>query len=923
MTDDSKYQLCLGKEKLEFLFPFYFQYDFNLKIFSAGKSLQKIIPDVVGKNFNDLFSFKRPNLVEHDVRNISQLTNQVIILECSQCNGLLFRGQFMYYEETNSYLFFGSPWLTDVDDLKKHNLIINDFAIHNTIIDMMQIIKTNEIATNDIKDLVQKLQQKQNKLNSVSTRLSALISNLQSAILVENENREILLVNQQFCDLFSVPVPPPQMIGMDCSNSAEQVKDMFENSDLFVQRIHELIAKREVVVNELLYLKDGRIFERDFIPVFSNDSYQGHLWKYNDVTRQKRIDQEIKQNEEKYRKLLENLDLGLLEVDKNNIIVKAYAGFCELTGYTEAELIGTNGLDLLVSDSDVMRMNGESEKRESGITSVYEVQLKRKNKTPIWVVISGAPVLDFNGKVIGSVGIHWDITNRKLKEEELQQAKDLAEQSSNIKRQFLANMSHEIRTPINVIKGMAEIANLNHPNPEMKECISAIQTASDNLLQIINDILDISKIESGKIDLNETKFDLFVLLEEVCNHLMPAALKKDIKLKLFISNTTPKIVYGDDLRLKQVLTNLISNAIKFTDTGEVSLMVEKENNLSNEISFVVKDTGIGIDASKLDLIFDTFTQADLNTTRKYGGTGLGLTITKQLVELMGGQISVKSKIGAGSEFKVVLSLLNGVGGDKELSNESSSAPVYNLNGISILVAEDNELNQLLIKKILSKWNCNFTIVDDGEMVISELNKSKYDFILMDIQMPKMDGFETTRLIRSSINTSYYKIPIIALTAHAIKNEREKCIKCGMSEYISKPFKQEELIRIIHSLINANESTLKIETNRSFDLSYLKDASAGNEDFIKELLAMFLEKTPNMMIEMNESLTKNDLITVAKIAHKLKSNLSYLGLKKELQVLERINQSNLDLVSIQNEFKILDEMLIEVYIQVEEYLNVKK
>ena len=631
-----------------------------------------------------------------------------------------------------------------------------------------------------------------------------------------------------------------------------------------------------------------------------------------------KVDLQIRQNEEKFRNVLENLDLGMLEVDLNNNIVKAYPGFCRLLDYPEEELLGKNAFDFLISEEDLITMQTESSKREEGTASVYEVRIRKKNGELIWVVISGAPVYDLNKKVVGSIGIHWDITTRKVREEELKQAKEFAEQSSNIKRQFLANMSHEIRTPINVIKGMAEIVNSEDLSNENKECLDAIEIASDNLLKIINDILDISKIEAGKIELNKSTFNLPQLLEEICNHLMPAAIKKCIKLKLSIDNSTPEIVHGDDLKLRQILSNLLSNAIKFTPKGEVIVLIEKDSDLNNNVIFIVKDTGIGIQEDKLDVIFNSFTQADLNTNRTFGGTGLGLTITKEFVELMGGTITLNSKIGLGSEFKVVLNLPKAERTKRDVNDKKLSK--HTLSQLSILVAEDNELNQLLVRKILSNWQCKFIIVSDGGMVLSELNKNKYDLILMDIQMPKMDGYEATKMIRESSNLSYNGIPIIALTAHAIKNEKEKCIECGMDEYLSKPFEQEELIEKILKLTDSKSILNKGASKQLFDLTYLIESSAGNTEFVNEALLLFLDKTPLIIRDLNDAIIAEDIELVKRITHKLKSNLAYFGLKNEIQILKSIDDTKDDFKFVKNEFKSLDLNLSVIYDQINEYLD---
>lgn len=396
-----------------------------------------------------------------------------------------------------------------------------------------------------------------------------------------------------------------------------------------------------------------------------------------------------------------------------------------------------------------------------------------------------------------------DISERKQAEENLKQAKERAEASEKVKELFLANMSHEIRTPMNAIVGFARILENTELTPEQKESVGAISQSGDNLMVIINDILDFSKIEAGKITLEKTNIDIAGMISSTISMMKPKYDPKNLKVEYVIDPRIPPVIIGDKVRLTQILINLISNAIKFTLKGEVRILVNyvEEDASSTTIQFDIKDSGIGIEKDKLDSIFDSFTQARFDTTRKYGGTGLGLSIVKKLVELQNGTINIKSEINKGSSFSFTLPFLKAdILPDKEEKKESikidTDKNLYS-GKIKVLLAEDNPINQLLALRVINNWGFEVDIAENGLIAIDKLKNMDYDMVLMDLQMPEMDGYEATSYIRKHLGDKK-NIPIVAMTAHAIKGEIEKCLAVGMNDYISKPFKPEELYaRIIH------------------------------------------------------------------------------------------------------------------------------
>lgn len=419
-----------------------------------------------------------------------------------------------------------------------------------------------------------------------------------------------------------------------------------------------------------------------------------------------------------------------------------------------------------------------------------------------------AYVIAFLLIILCVVILYRDINNRERLEQKLIIAQKNAEEAANIKQQFMANMSHEIRTPMNAIIGFNERLSKTPLDDLQKEYVSAVQTSGENLLSIVNDILDFSKIEAGMVRIEAIQFDIHELLNSMFTLFYEQAKEKNINLSLQISESVPVSIIGDPTRLTQILVNLIGNALKFTDKGNIDIIVDAilSNEESATIQFIIKDTGIGISEEKTSEIFERFTQAKSDTSRIYGGTGLGLSIVKKLVELQSGTISVRSEKNNGSEFKFIIPYKKAKAYkvDLNIEKENNSSFVFS-SKTKILVVEDNLMNQKLAGFILKDWGVSFDMCSNGKIAIEKIkNNNVYDLILMDIQMPEMNGYDATKYIREQLKL---KTPIIAMTADALPGEREKCIRLGMTDYISKPIKENDLrtivIKNIHSETTKN------------------------------------------------------------------------------------------------------------------------
>ena len=564
---------------------------------------------------------------------------------------------------------------------------------------------------------------------------------------------------------------------------------------------------------------------------------------------------------------------------------------------------------------DELKTKFETEKKDKQIellnkNKIIDLAESAKQKQLKNIFIAGAIMLLLLAMILYN---RYQIKRKSALELEeknkiIQKEKERAEKSEKFKQQFLANMSHEIRTPMNSILGMTELLEDTALEENQKKYFDAIKHSSQNLLVIINDILDLTKLEVGKMTLESISFNLIELIENIELLFQYKLNEKKLELIIDVHTKVPQFIFSDPTRLQQILVNLIGNAIKFTEKGKICLMITKEN---ENLHFFIKDTGIGIPSEKIKQIFDSFTQSNTGDSRKYGGTGLGLTISKNLIELFGGNIFVKSELNKGSEFSFFIPLCI----DKKtphLGREEKEKDYFSSEinqSIHVILVEDNEYNRMLVIDGLKRKieNIRITIAKNGKQAIhllssmETLDPSEKMIVLMDIQMPEMDGFETTKKIRSEFEAPIKNLPIIAITASVIKSDLEKCIDAGMNDYISKPFKIVELVSKVlkhtqsNQLVSKNQANIEEKENshhenRITDLSYLHNFTEGDAVEIKKYIAIFNNRIPVGLAEAEAALKQKDYGSVLSILHSLKPLMVSVGLSESEKIISSLENS---------------------------------
>jgi len=507
--------------------------------------------------------------------------------------------------------------------------------------------------------------------------------------------------------------------------------------------------------------------------------------------------------------LVNNLEIGIFRysLDSRGKFLFVNAAFSRMLNQKVEDVLGISFQDICENPDELKRLNTKI--CTQGRVENEWIGLKRRDGEIIQCSIKAVLVRDEKEKDLLIDGIIEDITEHKKAREGLLQAKLAAEEANSAKSMFLANMSHEVRTPMNAVIGMLDLTLESELTEDQKDNMETAKEAADNLLSLLNDILDISRVEAGKIVLENIKFNLWKVADSVGKGLSVLANKKNIQLRVNVDAKVPRMIVGDSTRLRQIIINLVNNAIKFTAKGSVELKVDVANTFQDDVELVfsVADTGIGIPKDKQGAIFEVFTQADTSTTRRFGGTGLGLAISRKLVEMMSGKIWIESEEGIGSTFFFTArfkidnqSEEQDNEGRSEVAVQSKETPMKAARILNILIAEDNLLNQKIAVKLLEKKGWLVEVVDNGQKVIDRISTRNFDAVLMDVQMPVLDGLEATKRIREQEKQTGRHIPIVAMTARAMVEDERKCMESGMDGYVSKPIDAAKMYATIEKVL---------------------------------------------------------------------------------------------------------------------------
>ncbi|WP_346986048.1 ATP-binding protein [Chryseobacterium sp. POE27] len=674
-------------------------------------------------------------------------------------------------------------------------------------------------------------------------------------------------------------------------NSANNTKSLIQNNNMLLNELRssnhlrqidrdilgvESRIRASIATNDTTHLNgvDQKIDEvENFLDSISKDNKDPELEKL--IHRLSILAMEKKLVKEKL--LLRYNTLGNMDDQSSIANPRARKISNEITDIT-AKIYETRRIDMV-------KLSKQSEKMGRK-ARLYDISIL------VLLVLSG-----------GIVGFHIlrQFKRQRLLIEKLDIAEKKASAAAQTKENFLANMSHEIRTPLSGILGFTNLLQKRPLDETSAEFVSSIQRSGENLMAIINDILDLSKIEAGMMRITPGIFSINGLVNSVETFFVERAKEKGLTLSSKIDSSIPDTLNGDATRLTQILVNLIGNAIKFTHQGSINIEIYNKQQSENEvvIGFKISDTGIGIDKDKLNEVFERFNQGEDSTTRNYGGTGLGLSIVRSLIQLQNGNIEVSSEQGKGTTFhfyipygiaKEQIATIPSI--NTQYFKDKSNAP------LKVLVVDDNTINQSLMKHLLSQWNIDFEIVSNGLEAVEYLRNNTSDLVLMDIQMPQMDGYVATQKIREELNLN---IPIIAMTAHALAGEREKCLSRGMNEYISKPIKEEELFKLISNFGLANQNRNQVETEeetpdfKHINLTYMQSVSGGDKSFEQIITQQFIENIPQHLEQLNSAYENQDFVLVKLRAHDLKSSVSIMGLlpllQEKLDSLEMTSEEN--------------------------------
>jgi PAS domain S-box-containing protein len=620
----------------------------------------------------------------------------------------------------------------------------------------------------------------------------------------------------------------------------------------------------------------------------------------------------MKQESNYARSLIEASLDPLVTISTEGKITDMNQATINITGVNREHLTGTDFFEYFTEPRKARRVYKEVFAK--GFVSDSPLTLRHVGGKLTDVLFNGSVYKDNDGNVLGVVVVARDITEQKIISRALTEAMEFSEMATTIaegakikaekatkiaesavraKQQFLSNMSHEIRTPMNAIIGFTKVLLKTDMSVRQREYLSAIKTSGDALIVLINDILDLAKVDSGKMIFEQTPFKLALSISAMLHLFETKIREKNLELVKEYDNNIPEVLVGDPVRLHQIILNLVSNAVKFTSKGKITVSVRllSEDAKTANIEFSISDTGIGIEKNKIRKIFENFQQATSGTSRVFGGTGLGLAIVKHLVEAQDGSIDVTSKIGEGSTFSFALDFIK-TNAQAEAETELIDLELKEeFKNIKVLVVEDIPLNQLLMKTLLDDFEFETVIAANGKIAVEKLESEPFDIILMDLQMPVMNGFEATDYIRKKMNS---KIPIMALTADVTTVDLEKCKAVGMNDYISKPVDERILYAKILKLVKKSKSgqtfkkslTNKSKRLKCTDLNSLNRRTKSNPQLMMDMISLYLEQTPLLILAMKKSMRDKDWNTLYATVHKMIPSFSIMGMNPAFEQMAR-------------------------------------
>ncbi len=788
---------------------------------------------------------------------------------------------------------------------------------------------TGDILTRVIRYAIER-KEHERRLRSVEDRYRMVFENSAVAITVADEALRLVSWNQV----------AEELLGMNRSDLfGREVRSLYPKDEWQKIHTHDILRSGgHAHMETTMIRKTGEIIDVDLSLSVLTDAHgriTGSMAVARDITQRKITERALREREERLELAISGADLATWDWNIATGGIRFNPRWVEMLGYAIGELRPDISVwhDLLHPD-DKARAIGALNAHLVGQISSYDVEYRLRHKSGRWVwVLDKGRVIERteNGNPTRACGTHLDITARKEAETHLKRAKEQAEQMSRelmeateranemakraeaanaAKSRFLANMTHEIRTPMNAIIGFSDILAEHDLGAELQRYVELICDSGHHLLRLIDDILDLSKIEAGRMQIEPHDCRLAVVLNSIEAMMRPLAEKKNLQFEVTRRPNVPDLVHTDSARLRQCLVNLVGNAIKFTETGHVHVRVLLDGERTDPcLRFDVEDTGIGIAPDKLEAIFDAFEQADGTTTRHYGGTGLGLSITRKLVGLLGGAVHVKSRPGQGSVFSLTMPA-----GFCTLDNPPSSVSLPVESAVTgdlvhhmrfrgrILVAEDTPTNQLLIRLILEQLGAEVTLAADGDDVVEEAVRHPYDLILMDVQMPRKNGYEATRELRRRGLT----VPIIALTAHAMKEDRQACLAAGCDGYLAKPIDRNELVSILARHLPSREELARPTAGTQPSSSEDREVTTSNgpapepiiawdrlisrivdEDLARELMPVCVQDNRTRLESLNEAVAAGDAGGVKSYAHAIKGSAANLGAERLSQAARRL------------------------------------